>query len=190
MGLRLVMSTKKDVIGITAISTIQPVRCNREFATKPKDQPLYEFRFEPEEMATRDKDVLHPDLGSILDADHLRPQAVMGWHGEQDSGQHQVRFQGHSHLRGGHAAACQGEDGIARQHAYPGRSKGGETACCLLSDRRTQMIGNLAPRPEGHDRQTEQAVGLRSTALHRPRQTVTALVDGLNALVRFEPGAQ
>jgi len=111
-------------------------------------------------------------------------------HGAKGSRKHKIRMESLAHLYGSPTAARQGENRVARQHRDPRGTDRDEPGCHLFGDTGAQVFFHVMSDGEGHDYQAHDSTGLRAIPAHRADQTISALVDGLDALIRLEPGAQ
>jgi hypothetical protein len=89
-------------------------------AAQAEEEPGDEFGLQPGDPVFGHKEVLDPDLGSILDADHFSAEAEVGGEGAQAASEDQVGLESLPNLLGGLAVEGEGEDGVARQEGGDG----------------------------------------------------------------------
>ena len=150
-----------------------------------------ELRFESSDAALRHDQVFHPDLGAILDPDHLRPEAEMRGQGAQGSGEDEVGFEGLADLLSAEALEGQHENRIPGEDCKSRRMCVAQPDHGFLGDSGAKMLGDTVTDGEGWDGQPRERIGRRDAVrAHLGGKTVSALVDGLNALFRLKPRAQ
>ena len=152
---------------------------------------MHQARLQRACAAARRQQIFHPDLRTVFDPDHLRPQPVLGGECLQGSGQDQIGLERLANLLGGEPALRQVEDRIPGQHRNGKAFRAGEGGRGFFRQGQSEMFRNEVPGGEGHDGQPNKRPGRRrALSPDCGREAVAALVNSLDAHIRLKPRAQ
>ena len=140
---------------------------------------------------TLDKQVFYPELSSVLDTDHLHPQPMVHGQSAEGTGENEVGLEHLASLERGVSATSKGEYGILCKHQCRCRACAAELRNRFLCGGRTKVVGDAEAGDEGQNgKPWKRTTGPDATRAHLGSEAVSALVDSLNAVFRFEASTQ